>query len=200
MLFSTLFDLDASQLTTEAEVETRLLSKIFHDLGYPDNAILPKKHINALKIHDGTKSTLKEVDFLLMDRDGVARIVVEAKDPSINILDAWGQAASYALSFNKNKKNDERVKWLLISNGHVTGLFPHDSETPVVTLRLSDFASGIPPYVALRTYIKYEAISPTPKTNLSFMSMSPQKLNQLFADSHTLVWKKEKMAPADAFF
>jgi type I restriction enzyme M protein len=30
--------------------------------------------------------------------------------------------------------------------------------------------------------------------------MSPQKLNQLFADSHTLVWKKEKMAPADAFF
>ncbi|MDR1482745.1 MAG: N-6 DNA methylase [Synergistaceae bacterium] len=200
MSFSTLFDLDSSQLTTEAEVETRLLSRIFHDLGYPDGAVMPKKHIKALKIHDGIKSAIKEVDFMLLDKDNIARIVVEAKDPSINILDAWGQAASYALSLNRDKKPDERVKWLLISNGHVTGLFPHDSETPVVTLQLSDFASGMPPYVALRTYIKYNAISPPLKTKLPFLPLSPQKLNQLFADSHTLVWKKEKMAPADAFF
>ena len=200
MAFRTLFDLDASQLSTEAEVETRLLSKIFHDLGYPDNAILPKKHIKALKIHDGTKSTIKEVDFMLLDKNGVARVIVEAKSPSVNILDAWGQTASYALSFNRDKKTDEKIKWLLISNGYFTGLFPHDSETPVITLQLSDFASGMPPYVALRTYIKYDAILPPVETELPFLPLSPQKLNKLFADSHSLVWKKEKMAPAEAFF
>lgn len=55
-------------------------------------------------------------------------MVVEAKDPSINILDAWGQTASYALSYNRDKKLDsQKIKWLLISNGHFTGLFPHDS-------------------------------------------------------------------------
>ena len=88
MAFSTLFGIDSSQLTTEAEVETRLLSKIFNDLGYPDNAIIPKKHIKALRISDGTKSAMKEVDFILKDKNGVARIIVEAKDPSINILNA----------------------------------------------------------------------------------------------------------------
>lgn len=200
MAFSTLFGIDSSLLTTEAEVETRLLSKLFNDLGYPADAVIPKKHIKSLNIKDGTKSTMKEVDFILKDKNGVARIIVEAKDPSINILNAWGQAASYALSYNRDKESDNRVKWLLISNGHFTGLFTHDSETPIVMLQLSDFASGMPPYVALRTYIKYDAITPAPKTQLAFLPMLPQKLNQLFADSHNLVWKKEKLAPADAFF
>lgn len=200
MAFSTLFSIDSSQLTSEAEVETRLLSNLFHDLGYPMESIVPKKHIKALKINDGRKSTMKEVDFLLKDKSKIARIIVEAKDPSVNILDAWGQAASYALSYNRDKDVNSRIKWLLISNGHFTGLFPHDSETPVVTLQLSDFASGMPPYVALKMYIKYDAITSSPKTQLPFLPLPPQKLNQLFADSHNLVWKKEKLAPADAFF
>ena len=102
MAFSTLFTLDTSQLTTEAEVETRLLAKIFDDLGYPLDAVVPKQHIKALKINDGTKSTKKAADFILKDKNGVARIIVEAKDPKINILDAWGQAASYALSYNRD--------------------------------------------------------------------------------------------------
>lgn len=42
MAFSTLFSLDTSQLTTEAEIETRLLAKVFDDLGYPADAIVPK--------------------------------------------------------------------------------------------------------------------------------------------------------------
>lgn len=126
---------------------------------------------------------------------------MEAKDPSINILDAWGQTASYALSYNRDKKLDsQKIKWLLISNGHFTGLFPHDSETPIVTLQLSDFASGTPPYVTLRTYIKYGAIENKTKTKIPFESLTPKKLNDLFAESHNLVWKKEKLAPADAFF
>lgn len=200
MSFSTLFSIDEKQLTTEAEVETRLLAKLFEDLGYPVDAVVPKMHIKPLRIMDGTKSTTKEVDFLLKDKNGIARVVVEAKEPRVNILDAWGQAASYALSYNRDKTQNERVKWLLISNGYFTGLFPHDSEIPVVTLQLSDFASGMPPYVTLRTYIKYGAVTPVEETTLPFQSLTPQKLNQLFAESHNLVWKKEKLAPADAFF
>lgn len=200
MAFSTLFLLDSTQLKTEAEVETRLLAKLFDDLGYPTDAVVPKKSIKSLKISDGTKTRMKQVDFLLKDIDGIARIIVEAKDPSINILDAWGQAASYALSYNRDKCEEERIKWLLISNGHFTGLFPHDSETPIVTLQLEDFASGMPPYVTLRTYIKYGVVNRKKVTTLEFGSLPPQKLNILFAESHNLVWKKEKLAPADAFF
>lgn len=200
MSYSTLFSLGSSQLRTEAEVETRLLSKIFEDLGYPMESIVPKAHVEALKINDGTKSAMKQVDFLLKDKKGNARVIVEAKDPTINIADAWGQAASYALSYNKDKQSDKQIKWLLISNGFMTGLYPHNSSIPTVVLQLSDFASGMPPYVTLRTYIKYEAITPVFPRSLKFESLPPAKLNQLFYESHNLVWKKEKLAPADAFF
>ncbi|MCM1134634.1 MAG: N-6 DNA methylase [Clostridium sp.] len=201
MAYSTLFKLDSTDIASEAEVETRLLAKLFADLGYPAQNVVPKERIKALKIYDGRKTSMKEVDFFLKDSNGNVRVVVEAKEPSTNILDAWGQAASYALSYNRDKSLEyQKIKWLLISNGHVTGLFPHDSETPIVTLQLSDFASGTPPYVTLRTYIKYDSIGDTPKASIPFHSLPPQKLNQLFADSHNLVWKKEKLAPADAFF
>ena len=201
MAYSTLFELDSSDITSEAEVETRLLAKLFSDLGYPATHILPKTHVAPLTIYDGRKTAMKEVDFLLCDVNHNARVVVEAKAPSVNILDAWGQAASYALSYNRDKTVDaQKIQWLLISNGHVTALFPIDRDNPVITLQLSDFASGTPPYVALRTYIKYGSMTKSPVSALPFEPLSPAKLNQLFAESHNLVWKKEKLAPADAFF
>ena len=199
-MYSTLYQLDSSQLNSEAEVETRFLQKLFADLGFPPEAIVPKQHIPALVINDGRKKISKEVDFLLKDPKGIARIVVEAKDPTKSIFDAWGQAASYALSINKDKPYDKRIKWLLISNGMVTALYPHDSIIPLLTLQLSDFASGMPPYVALRTYIKYSGMMPMVKQALEFKPLPPAELNKLFMVSHSMVWKAEKLAPHDAFF
>ncbi len=185
---------------SEAEVETRFLSQLFTDLGFPSNAIIPKQHVPSLIISDGRKQTKKEVDFILKDKYGIPRIIVEAKDPTKNIYDAWGQTASYALSFNSDKPQEERIKWLLISNGIMTALYPHDSKIPFLTLQLSDFASGMPPYVALRTCIKYEGISNKPKQKLEFKPLPPAELNKLFFVSHNMVWKAEKLAPHDAFF
>ena len=76
MAYSTLFDLDSTNITSEAEVETRLLARLFEDLGYPAKSIIPKKHLKPLKIHDGRKTAMKEVDFLLLDSEGNARIIV----------------------------------------------------------------------------------------------------------------------------
>ncbi len=199
-MYSTLFKLDSSLLTSEAEVETRFLEYLFHDLGFPPEAIIPKKHVPSLVLNDGRKQTKKEVDFILKDKYGIPRIIVEAKDPKSNIFNAWGQAASYALSYNSDKPNEKRVKWLLISNGIMTALYPHDSKIPLLTLQLSDFASGMPPYVALRTNIKYEGIGNKPKQKLEFKPLLPAELNKLFFDSHNMVWKAEKLAPHDAFF
>jgi len=200
MSYSTLFKLKATALTSEAAVETRLLAKLFNDLGYKDDYIIPKKRLKPLIVKHGSKSMPVEVDFLLLDNNKKPKIVVEAKDPKINVLTAWGQAASYALSYNRDKNEEEKIKWLLISNGHITALFYHDSETPIITLRVSDFASGAPPYVTLRSLIKFKAIAETKNRPLPFEGISPEKLNQLFFKSHDLVWKKEKLNPTDAFF
>lgn len=187
-------------LHSEAEVETRFLSLLFNDLGFPLEAIIPKEHVPSLLISDGRKQTQKEVDFILKDKFGVPRIIVEAKEPTKNVYDAWGQTASYALSYNSDKPYEQRIKWLLISNGIMTALYPHDSKIPMLTLQLSDFASGMPPYVALRTYIKYEGISRKNKQKLEFKPLPPAELNKLFFVSHNMVWKAEKLAPHDAFF
>lgn len=199
-MYSSLFSLDSSMLHSEAEVETRFLSMLFNDLGFPSEAIIPKEHVPSLLISDGRKQTQKEVDFILKDKNGVPRIIVEAKEPTKNIYDAWGQTASYALSYNSDKPYEQRIKWLLISNGIMTALYPHDSKIPLLSLQLSDFASGMPPYVALRTYIKYEGISIKNKQKLEFKPLPPAELNRLFFVSHNMVWKAEKLAPHDAFF
>ncbi|MBA3474656.1 MAG: type I restriction enzyme HsdR N-terminal domain-containing protein [Rubrobacter sp.] len=200
MAFSTLFDLHDRDLKSEAEVETRLLAPLLNDLGYPLKAVVPKKQLEPLVAYSGTRKFPVECDFLLFGSTGTAKVVVEAKDPTKSIQDSWGQAASYALSYNRDKDEPYRVKWLLISNGHLTSLYRHDSDTPTVTLELSDFASGSPAYVALRSQIKYATADEAPGGGLLFETMSPDKLNELFGKCHDLIWKKEKLSPTDAFF
>ena len=200
MSFSTLFKLDSSDLKSEAEVETRLLAPLFSDLGYPQKAVVPKKQLSALDVNSGSRKTTVEVDFLLFGSDGFAKVVVEAKDPTKSVQDAWGQAASYALAYNRNKKEEEKIKWLLISNGHITSLYKHDSDSPLITLQISDFVSGSPPYASLRAYIKYSAVLAAELGVLAFENLTPERLNRIFQECHDLIWKKEKMSPGDAFY
>lgn len=200
MQFSTLFKVNGENLTSEAEVETRFLTKLFSDLGFQDTEIIPKRKLPSLLLNDGNKKTWKEVDFLLLNRNGAASVVVEAKDPKVNIHNAWGQAASYALSYNRDKQEDKKVRWLLITNGHITSLYKHDSDVPTVTLQLSDFSSGSPPYVSLRSHIKCIDPRLLKSNGLAFTNIAPDELNTLFFKSHDLVWRKEKLNPTDAFF
>jgi len=200
MQYSTLFKLSSKDINSEAEVETRLLAKIFNDLGYKEKDIIPKKRLPSLLVNDGSKQTSKEVDFLLKNKNGDASVIVEAKDPKINAHSAWGQAASYALSYNRDKEDDKKIKWLLISNGYITALYKHDSDVPTVTLQLSDFSSGSPPYVILRSHIKHNKEVTVAKGSIAFNNIAQDKLNTLFFQCHDLVWKKEKLNPTDAFF
>ncbi len=200
MAYSTLFRLDSSDIKSEAEVETRLLAPLFHDLHYPPTAIIPKKQLSPLIVYSGSKKSTVEADFLLLRKNDTAKVVVETKDPKKSIQEAWGQAASYALSYNRDKADQDKIKWLLISNGHITSLYKPDSDQPTVTLKLSDFTSGAPPYVSLRSYIKYNADDEVITGGLAFQIVSPGELNDIFNKCHDLVWKKEKLTPTDAFF
>ena len=201
MSFSTLFKLNSNDLHSEAEVETRFLPKLFANLGYEDRHIIPKRRLPSLIVKDGSKKTTVEVDFMLMGSDNNAKVIVEAKDPTKSVQDAWGQAASYALSYNSSRdKAEEKVKWLLITNGHVTSLYHWDSQTPAVTMRMSDFASGSPAFTALRTNIKHMTADETYTGEIRFEIVPPDELNKLFAQAHDLIWKREKLSPTDAFF
>jgi type I restriction enzyme M protein len=200
MAYSALFKLDTHDLRSEAEVETRLLAPLFKDLNYPATSIIPKKSVPPLLVASGSKKVPVQVDFILKALPGTAKVVVEAKDPRKSLSDAWGQAAGYALTYNADKPDLERIKWLLISNGHITSLYQHDSSQPTLTLQLADFVSGSPPYAALRAYIKFNSADASVPAAVAFDVIAPDKLVALFNQSHNLIWKKEKKAPAEAFF
>lgn len=200
MSYSTLFKLNSSDIGSEAEVETRLLQPLFQDLGYPKTKVVPKKQLPPLIVNSGARKTTVEADFMLLGSNGYANVIVEAKDPKKSVQEAWGQAAGYALTYNKDKPQNQKIQWLLISNGHITSLYKHDSDSPVITLQLSDFVSGSPPYVSLRANIKYAATPAIETNGLKFGTLTPKKLNELFKLCHNLIWKKEKLAPADAFY
>lgn len=199
--YSTLFGVKSANLTTEAQVETRFIPKLLSELGYPDNAILPKERVKKLISYDGSKKATLEVDFLLLDPDKMASTIVETKSPSEDISSAWGQAASYALSYNQSLvPNQVGIEWLLITNGLLTALYPHDRSTPIVTLRLEDFSSGSPPLVSLKNYIRHKTRKEQEKNKNIFKTISPAELNKLFDECHNLIWKKEKLSPTDAFY
>jgi type I restriction enzyme M protein len=198
--YSSLFKLYSDQLTSEADVEFFLLVKIFADLGFTDHQIVPRARVPSLFVNDGVTKKQKVVDFLLCDKAENPRVVVEAKAPSEKLDNAWGQAAAYALSHNADKEESRRIRFLLISNGRLTSLFKHDNSNALVTLQLSDFASGSPPYVSLRNHIKVDSLNPAEQSKSSFKPISPSELNRKFASAHQLVWKKEKLNPTDAFF
>ena len=198
--YSTLFSLDSASLKSEAQVETRFVAPLLKELGYPDSAILPKEKVEKLTGYEGSRKKELEVDFLLLDPEGLASTIVETKSPAEDISKHWGQAASYALSHNKKLKGkDKGIEWLLITNGLMTALYPNYRENPLVTLKLEDVSSG-PPLVTLKNYIRYKTRKSHKKDENIFETIPPADLNTLFNDCHNLIWKKEKLSPTDAFY
>lgn len=199
--YSTLFDVSSADFENEAHVETRLLAPLFQELGYPPTSILPKESVPKLNAYEGSQIRSLEVDFILLDPDNQASTVVEAKAPSGNISKYWGQAASYALSYNQQLPSDEKgIEFLLLSNGHMTTLYSHDRSHPIVTLRLDDFSSGSPPLIALKNYIRYKSRKEMQGHEEFFETIPPAELNLLFDECHNIIWKKEKLSPTDAFY
>ena len=199
--YSTLFSLDSSRLKTEAQVETRFVAPLLKELDYPAEAILPKEHVPKLIGYEGSKKRQLEIDFLLHDPDGFASVIVEAKAPTEDVSAHWGQAASYALSHNRGLSVGEKsIEWILITNGLITALYPHDRDTPLVTLRLVDFSSGSPPFVTLKNYLRYKTRQPRKTDETIFDTIPPGALNALFTECHNLIWKKQKLSPTEAFY
>lgn len=200
MSYSALFGLRSDELRSEAEVETRLLARLFERLGYPATAVVPKTGVPPLLVASGRRQASIRPDFLLRASTGHVKVLVEAKDPTENIQAAWGQTAGYALSYNATRQAEERIRWIIISNGHITSLYQHDSALPTLTLRLSDFVSGSPPYAALRSLVKYQTADAGAPAALGFDIVAPAALNVHFDAAHQLIWRKQKLSPTDAFF
>ncbi len=99
---------------------------MLEDLGYRDNQIKTKKSISELTVSlGGSKSVLYKPDYVLT-YGKKPRWVIDAKHPD-EPLDKWvPQCAGYCLGLNQTFKNENPVRWFILSNGVETRVYEWD--------------------------------------------------------------------------
>ena len=98
------------------------------------------------------------IDFLLLDKDGRALVVVEAKRESIDPLSAKEQARTYA--------RNTGARFVILSNGNLHYLWDTKHGNP-------DIISRFPTQVSISQYEKYEP--------------NPDELAQIFVDENYII-------------
>lgn len=193
---------DRKELVNEASVETFFVNRMLEDLEYRDRQIKTKQSISALTVSLGGNKTVKyKPDYAITYRSK-PRWVIDAKHPEES-LDKWvPQCRGYCLGLNAKFRNENPVRWFMLTNGIETRVYEWDHDDPVVTLSFADFASGNPNYEQLRSLlsaINIVATSPVEANNFKFEKPTPQQAKALFAQCHKAIWKSEGQGRVGAF-
>jgi len=130
-------------LITESDVEQKFIIKLLttespYGLGYSDNEIKTKNDIRKLMIDKGSKSKLYFPDYVLIV-DGVPSIVIEAKVPGDDLVEAIREARLYAVEINsKFKKNVNPCNKIIATDGNIVLATYWDTETNLIEFPVND--------------------------------------------------------------
>jgi type I restriction enzyme M protein len=193
---------DDSVLTNEAAVETFLISRILSDIGYIDDQIIPKTSIQELRVSLGSRSVRYKPDFALQV-GGVVRWVLDAKAPDVRLDDYIGQCAGYCLMLNQGYRNENPVKYFVLTNGYVSRLYEWDSDVPILELAFTDFIDGNQKYQQFREIVSAQMMS-MPQATVQeqqhiLYKKSLDEVNTAFAWCHQHIYRKDAMSQAAAF-
>jgi len=190
-----------SDLTNESSVEQRLVLRMLQDLGYEDRDIRSKEFLQPVTISLGRKKIKYIPDFQILRKEEVAW-VIDAKSPNEG-LDKWvQQCASYCFEINKDRKEEDRAKYFLLTNGILTRVYRWDSNIPLVELNFIDFQYGNLAYESMRKLLAKSLFGKEqPSTGRAFLFQKPSmhKLRNLFTECHNKIWKMDRRSPASAF-
>ena len=190
-----------SDLGNESSVEQRLVIRMLKDLGYEDSDILSKERLEPVKISLGRKKIKYVPDFQILHRKKVAWII-DAKATTEG-LDKWiPQCASYCFEINKDRKEEERAKYFLLTNGLLTKIYLWDSNVPLIELKFLDFQYGNTAYETMRKLLAKSLFGQeqsSPVRKFIFQKPSMQKVRNLFTECHNKIWKMDRRSPASAF-
>lgn len=134
-------------LETESDVEQKFLYKLFSKdsqigLGYEDYNISTKFSIKAYSINKGKQQKTYIPDYLISLR-GIPVIVAEAKNPEVDLSEAFAEAQMYANQINcKYTHNSNPCRYVIVSNGRETWFGYTDSQTPFAKLSFEDINCG----------------------------------------------------------
>lgn len=166
---------------TEGQVETDVILPLLDFLGYKDIKSKPTVRTQAGRIiHKSTQA-----DFVAYEtKDKLPTIVIDAKSPDEGISKAdLPQVQSYAISPDIKP----RARFVMLSNGYATQIYPIDSEDPVFT---SDLPSLFFRVQEIKEILKGQ-ISPT-------VNISQIDIDNFFRKSHDLMYSQDSIKPTPA--
>ena len=193
-----------SDLVNESDVEQFFAIRLLSYLHYDDTSIKTKKSLDELTVSRGSRSEKYKPDYVCF-YDKKPKIVIDTKSPSENIDDYIYQVSGYALSLNQKFKNENPIRFTILTNGLSFKIFNWDEEEPILSLNFEDFAKGNKKFEELIELISFETIkNQTGKNELKigdfFSKPSVEEIKAAFNKCHNIIWKKEKISPTDAFY
>lgn len=132
------------ELKTESDVEQKLIYRLLTlpipvGLGYSDADIRTKADIRKIKIDKGIKSKLYYPDYAIII-NGLPVIIIEAKTPGEDLVEALREARLYATEINASyQKNINPCSLVIATDGKSLAVCAWDDDTPDVELDIADF-------------------------------------------------------------
>jgi type I restriction enzyme M protein len=192
-------------LKNEADVEQSFLRRLLESLGYSDSQIRPKESLTVLTVGGMRgQSANYRPDFALKLALHV-RWIVEAKAPDEDLGKHIWQPRGYCTLLNGEYRNDNPVRYFLLSNAKKTRLYQWDINEPLIELDFKDFVDGNAKFAKLCQYVSAAAIAkgkkvaPAPSATYRLEKRPLEEVNAAFAWCHQHIHKKDDISQAEAF-
>lgn len=195
---------ERDDLSNEASVETFFCNRLLKDLGYKDSQIKPKKALDELVVGRGSRREKYKPDYALMVSKK-PRCIVDAKATDENLGKWLPQVSGYAHRLNQKYRNENPVRFAVLTNGLVTRVYEWDKDVPALELEFSEFAWGHDKYEEMKALLSassiVESTPPDREAGDVFILKRPtsEKARQLFSSCHQAIWKAEVCSPSAAF-
>src|SRR6056297_3640675 len=137
---------DKKVLNNEDSVEKFFLDRLIKKLGYEDIEIKTKTSIKELMIGKGRNKEKYKPDYVIYKKDKPV-IVIDAKATREDLDEYIYQVSSYSLLINQNFKNENPIRFSILSNGITTKIYNWDENKPLLTLNFEDFVEKNKNYI-----------------------------------------------------
>lgn len=191
-----------SDLTNESSVEIFFINRLLGFLGYSDSDIKTKHSISEIEVGRGSRREKYKPDYICFVNNKPS-LIIDAKSPEETIENYLYQISGYALGINQKFKEDNPVRYVILSNGLKTNLYRWDNQEPLLSLDFDDFDKKTEKFQHFSKYVSYEGIlnQIIPEVeDFEFYKPPIDFIKETFAKAHNIIWKKEKISPTDAFY
>ncbi|MFA5967029.1 MAG: N-6 DNA methylase [Patescibacteria group bacterium] len=195
---------DISSLSNESDVEQFFVIRLLQYLGYSDNQIKTKTSLDEFLIGKGAKNEKYKPDYVCFVNNK-PKIVIDAKSPQENINNYVYQVSGYALALNKKFRNENPVRYTVLTNGVAFALYNWDEEEPILICNFEDFNENSVLFKKLISlldvkHVKHLAGNVDFSLQNFLSKPTVEEVKSSFNRCHNIIWKKEKISPTDAFY